>query len=80
MALCNDPHSPRLPRTRSVLTLDQETAGDAPGGLFFRSGDARAVVELQPKQWRDMGNPDEITVIIWAGDRQDIMKSDGVPK
>lgn len=79
-----------LTRTRSVLTFDKLTAGEAPGGLFFHEIDEdfpngttrnedRPVVELPPEMWRDLGNPETITIAIWPGDRQDLMESEDFP-
>lgn len=38
--------------------------------------DDRPVVQLSPEMWRDLGNPEAVTIALWPGDRQDIMESD----
>lgn len=75
-----------LSKTRSVLRLDQERAGNPPGGLFFKTDQdveegepPRPVIQLAPEMWRDLGNPEEITIAIWPGDRQDLMEREDFP-
>lgn len=58
-----------LTGARHVLRLDQERAGNPPGGLFFVGDSHPTAVELQPEMWRDLGNPEELTVTIQPGDR-----------
>lgn len=78
-----------LTRTMGVFTFDHLTAADEPGGLYFvqRDEDAptadddsrRPVIQLPPEMWRDMGNPEAITIAIWPGDRQDLLEQEDFP-
>lgn len=64
-----------ITRARSVLTLDQDAASRK-GDIVFRSEDYRPAVQLPPEMWRDMGNPEDITISVWPGDRPDVMGTD----
>lgn len=78
--------APSLTRTRSVLDLDTEM-GD-PNSVYFISLDeeanardvSRPFVQLARDQWRDMGDPERITIAIWPGDRQDLMEQEDFPE
>lgn len=64
-----------LTRTRSILTRDPSTRE-----ILFGSDSYRPYVKLTPEQWEDLGKPDEITIAIWPGDRQDIMEANDFPE
>lgn len=73
-----------ITRTLAVLKLDQQRAGSPDeGGLFFTTHAEepgyRPTVQLAPEMWRDMGNPESITIAIYPGDRQDLMEQEDFP-
>lgn len=69
-------------RKRSVLSFQ---GSDETVVRFGRHDEDTEIAEapqlhLPKHEWLDLGEPTQVTIIMWPGDRQDLMGSDAIPE
>ncbi len=59
---------PDGPITYYKTVMGRETVADTPSVLFTSPGERDYLLRMKVRTWREMGEPDELTVTIEAGD------------
>ena len=71
-----------LTRKRAVMKVTQKPetiGGERFPAAVFRGGGGLLQLQINEETYADLGEPEEITVALWPGDRQDLMETEDFP-